>query len=46
MTKNLFDTRGGVAMIDRCEECNDPIAPDSVTGLCRACLSEQEGEEE
>lgn len=34
---NLFDTRGGVAMIGRCEECNDPIDEDSVSGLCVKC---------
>jgi len=37
MMKNLFDTRGGVAMIDRCEECNDRISSDSESGLCETC---------
>ena len=39
---NLFDTRGGLAMLDRCEECNESIPEDSVTGLCPVCLSEWE----
>ena len=37
MTKNLFDTRGGVAMIGRCEACHESIPDDSLTGLCREC---------
>ena len=35
--KNLFDTRGGVAMIGRCEECNETIPEDSKSGLCPEC---------
>jgi hypothetical protein len=42
MRKNLFDTRGGVAMIGRCEECNDEIPEDSVSGLCTSCEEEWE----
>ena len=37
MRKNLFDTRGGVAMIGRCEECNNEIPSDSASGLCGNC---------
>jgi Zn finger protein HypA/HybF involved in hydrogenase expression len=37
MVKNLFDTRGGVEMIERCEECNDHIPSDSESGLCEDC---------
>jgi Zn finger protein HypA/HybF involved in hydrogenase expression len=37
MVKNLFDTRGGVEMIERCEECNDDIDSDSESGLCEDC---------
>jgi hypothetical protein len=42
MTKNLFDTRGGIAMIGRCEECNEGIPEDSLTGLCVGCEQEWE----
>lgn len=42
MRKNLFDTRGGVAMIGRCEECNDQIPEDSTSGLCPSCETEWE----
>jgi len=37
MMKNLFDTRGGIDMIDRCEECNERISTDSPSGLCADC---------
>lgn len=37
MIKNLFDTRGGISMLDRCEECNEPIPSDSDSGLCVSC---------
>ncbi len=46
MTKNLFNTRGGVAMIDRCEECNEKIDEDSLTGLCPTCEREAYGEDD
>lgn len=39
MMTNLFDTRGGIAMIERCEECNDKIPSDSDSGLCADCES-------
>jgi hypothetical protein len=42
MRKNLFDTRGGVAMIGHCEECNDAIPEDSASGLCPSCETEWE----
>lgn len=34
---NLFDTRGGLTMMNRCEECHDEISDDSMSGLCRDC---------
>jgi Zn finger protein HypA/HybF involved in hydrogenase expression len=37
MLRNLFDTRGGIDMIERCEECNDRIESDSESGLCPRC---------
>ena len=50
MVKNLFDTRGGIDMIERCEECNDRISSDSDSGLCAECerryvrISDEDGE--
>lgn len=46
MTKNLFDTRGGVAMIGRCEACHESIPDDSLTGVCRECLGRGEEDED
>ena len=45
----LFDTRGGLTMIDRCEVCNEKLG-ESEEGICRDCLKDEyktlEGDDE
>lgn len=33
----LFDTRGGLLMMDRCETCNEKLG-ESEEGICGECL--------
>lgn len=45
----LFDTRGGLTMIDRCEQCNEKLG-ESEEGVCQDCLAQDlkvlEGDDE
>lgn len=45
----LFNTRGGLTMVGRCEICNEPVREDA-NGLCRDCerdtLRATEGDDE
>jgi hypothetical protein len=46
-TYNLFDTRGSTTFQHRCEVCNDPLDPLSLTSTCPGeCSIEDRSEEE
>jgi hypothetical protein len=41
---NLFDTRGGTTLFNRCEVCNEKLHEDSDSPVCADCHETEEEE--